>query len=368
MDLPLFIFIQIFMSAQLVEKILCIKGVTHRHVTPLLLHGCDIDHLKNFSEHEIGVLSRSNKWKHIYRTIQEYSPSQDTQRPQNYQTVLYGAADYPEALSTIPDPPALLYYRGTLTIDPLMSIAIVGTRKCTQYAREACGYFSRELSRLGFTIISGLAQGIDTEAHTTALHENTSTWAVIGSGFDHIFPKKNVQLSNEISRRGALITEYPRDTHALPHHFPMRNRIVAGLSRAIIVVEAPEKSGSLITARLGLEYNRDVMIVPGQIFQKGFKGSHALIQEGAKLVCSIDDVLEEFSEMTLVSTQQNTNHSLPKNTQKLLDIIKINPLTIDELILQTQQSISQIQSAITQLEKEKLIYQDQSLRYHSRDI
>lgn len=357
------------MFEHFVEYLLSLKTFTHRHAVPLLAEHRSIDSIQNLSAHHLAILTRYNKWQELYTHIQSYSANATTLDHDIPMTV-YADKNYPEGLLTIPDPPALLYFNGNSNIEYQKSIAIVGTRKCTSYALEACGYFSRELSKLGFTIISGLANGIDTKAHRSCLEASGRTCAVIGSGFNAIYPKNNTQLLRDIiEQSGVVFSEYSPKTSARTHHFPMRNRIVAGLSRAIIVVEAPEKSGSLITAKLGLDYNRDVLVVPGQIFQKGFKGSHALIQEGAMLIQTIDDVLEYFSELSFLSSHISEHHiKLDAISTQIVAQLQIEPVTIDELSMLINVSFSELQVKMSELEIKKIVYLDQSLRYHSCEV
>ncbi|NLV21896.1 MAG: DNA-protecting protein DprA, partial [Syntrophomonadaceae bacterium] len=176
--------------------------------------------------------------------------------------------DYPLWLGKIHDPPYLLYYRGELSSLNELSIAIVGSRRASSYGKIQSFRLSRELAAKGITIVSGMARGIDTEAHKGALEAGGQTIAVLGSGLDVIYPPENKQLYNEISQQGAVITEFPPHTHPEPGNFPMRNRVIAGLSRGVLVVEAQQRSGALITVDFALEQGRDVFAVPGPINSK----------------------------------------------------------------------------------------------------
>lgn len=200
---------------------------------------------------------------------------------------------YPARLLTIYDFPPLLYVRGELRADEAC-VAVVGSRAASTYGRYTAGRLSRELAMRGVTVVSGLARGIDTAAHQGTLAGKGRTIAVLGCGLDVTYPRENGELLEEIARRGAAITEYPFGTPPSATHFPARNRIISGLSLGVMVVEATEKSGSLITARLALEQGRDVFAVPGSIDAAGSRGTNRLIREGAKLVSSVDDILEEI--------------------------------------------------------------------------
>src|SRR3990167_7392208 len=207
-------------------------------------------------------------------------------------------SDYPLLLAQIPNPPFILYGTGRATLfDSQISFGVVGSRKPTSYGIQATELITETLARAGACIISGLALGIDAVAHRTAVEAGGATVAVLGSGIDDesLYPQSNRGLARRITESGGMvISEYPPGTPALKEHFPARNRIISGLSKGILVVEAQEKSGALITARFALEQNRDVFAVPGSIFSLSSKGTNALIQEGAKLVSCGEDILKEY--------------------------------------------------------------------------
>lgn len=201
---------------------------------------------------------------------------------------------YPKQLLEIPDPPAILYVSGETGFLSSPGLAIVGSRNATPQGVENARRFARALSDAGLTIISGLALGVDSAAHAGGLEGRGSTIAVLGTGIDIVYPRGNDSLANEISLRGALVSEFPLDTPPKASNFPRRNRLISGLARGCLVVEAAIDSGSLITARLAAEQGRDVFSIPGSIHSPLAKGCHALIKQGAKLVESAQDVLEEF--------------------------------------------------------------------------
>jgi DNA processing protein len=186
--------------------------------------------------------------------------------------------DYPKALKDVYDPPVVLYYRGTLLPEDENSFGVVGTRKITGYGEMITEKLTGDLVRLGFTIVSGLARGVDTIAHKTALSEGGRTIAVLGSGLNSIYPQQNISLAKQIEQNGAVVSEFPPDYPPMAENFPQRNRIISGLSKAILIPEAAEKSGSLITARLALEQGREVFAVPGPITSFQSKGTANLIK------------------------------------------------------------------------------------------
>jgi DNA processing protein len=209
--------------------------------------------------------------------------------------------NYPKLLKEIYAPPALLYIRGNLKPDNEFSLGIVGTRKLSSYGRQITPLITADLAQAGLVIVSGLAKGIDTLAHQATLKVKGHTVAVLGSGIDkkNIYPSINRRLAEEISQNGALVSEFPIGTQPSAQNFPQRNRIISGLSLGILVIEAPEKSGALITAKDALEQNRDIFAVPGHIFSPNSLGPHNLIKMGAKLVSQANDILEELNLSTL---------------------------------------------------------------------
>jgi len=200
---------------------------------------------------------------------------------------------FPAALLAIPDVPPVLWYRGALEAFRAPAVAVVGSRAASAVALETAARLGADLAALGITVVSGLARGVDSAAHRGALRSGR-TIAVLGSGVDQIYPHEHTTLAGEIAREGLVLSEYPPGTPPLAFHFPMRNRLISGLSRAVVVIEANEKSGSLITAACALEQGREVMAVPGNVLSGRNRGAHALIRDGAKIVECADDIVEEL--------------------------------------------------------------------------
>jgi DNA processing protein len=200
---------------------------------------------------------------------------------------------YPAALLAIPDMPPVLWYRGDLDACCAPAVAIVGSRAASAVALEIAARLGSDLAARGITVVSGLARGVDSSAHRGALRSGR-TVAVLGSGLDRIYPREHETLAGEIAQMGLVVSEYPPGTPPLAFHFPMRNRLISGLSSAVVVVEANHKSGSLITAACALEQGRDVMAVPGNVLSGRSRGGHALIRDGAKIVECVDDIVEEL--------------------------------------------------------------------------
>lgn len=259
--------------------------------------------------------------------------------------------DYPKNLSQIPDPPGVLYYRGKFTTEDEVAIAVVGARKFTPYGQQATEEIVAPLSRAKITIISGLALGIDTIAHRTALANGGRTIAVLGCGLDQIYPTVNVRLADKILlNQGAIISEFPLGTPAWKSNFPIRNRIIAGLSLGTVVIEAAQNSGSLLTATASLEYNREVFAVPGEIFSETSFGTNRLIQMGAKLICSHTDILEELS-LSERTGEIKARQIIPdtKEEETLLKLLK-QPLLVDGLILKSGLDTATVNSTLIEME------------------
>ncbi|REJ66344.1 MAG: DNA-protecting protein DprA [Planctomycetota bacterium] len=206
-------------------------------------------------------------------------------------------ASYPRMLRELADPPPMLFVRGHLSSADLLAVAIVGSRHCTPYGRAQARRLAAGLARAGLTVVSGLARGIDAEAHRGALEGGGRTLAILGGGLLKLFPPEHAELAAEVAQHGAVVSEFPPRMEPQPGYFPQRNRVISGLSLGTIVVEASERSGALITARHAYEQNREVFAVPGPVDSRASRGPHALIRDGARLVATVDDVLEELGPL-----------------------------------------------------------------------
>lgn len=271
---------------------------------------------------------------------------------------------YPCRLKDIPDPPPLLYVKGTLTDQDELAVAVVGTRRATLYGKEAATRLAGDLARHGVTVVSGLAKGIDTAAHRAALDALGRTIAVLGSGLDIIYPPENARLAAEIVERGALISVYPLGTQPEAGNFPPRNRIISGLSLGVVIVEAGESSGALITADYALEQGREVFAVPGNITSRMSRGTNRLIQQGAKPVMGVEDILEELN-LTMVPEQLAMRELLPENaTEKaLLQHLSQEPTHIDELCQASGLPVAEVSAALTMMELKGLVRQVGGMHY-----
>jgi DNA processing protein len=276
---------------------------------------------------------------------------------------------YPLKLLEIYDRPAFLYIQGKLTADDI-NIAVVGSRLASTYGKYTTERISRELAGLGLTIVSGMARGIDSAAHRGALAARGRTIAILGSGLDIIYPPENKKLFAAIIEQGAVISEFPLGTPPVAFNFPARNRIISGMSYGVVVVEAGEKSGSLITAKLALEQGREVFAVPGSIDSAHARGTNKLIKQGAKLIENIDDILEEilpqvekakaFKASSLPAQEEirtSVKAKLSKTDQEIINIVSGGCLHIDEIITATGLSPAEISSALMALELKGFITQ-----------
>lgn len=273
--------------------------------------------------------------------------------------ITYSDSDYPNLLRHIPDPPPVLYVYGSLRPDSL-NIAIVGSRNATPYGRTVTENLSGDLSRRGFTIVSGMARGIDSAAHAGTLAAGGKTIAVLGCGLGTIYPAENRKLFHRIAEDGAVISEFSYTTPPEAHHFPIRNRIISGLSLGTVVVEATHQSGSLITARLAAEQGREVFAVPGSVRSFKSMGTHSLIKQGAKLVEHADDIVEELNiaeEACPGHTGVASTVGLTPAEQKVLDKLSTYPIHIDKLVRELSLSAGEVSGLLLQLELKGLVTQ-----------
>ena len=264
--------------------------------------------------------------------------------------VTLGDPAYPNSLLETADPPLLLYAQGRIELLGADSIAIVGSRNATRQGLDNARSFAAQLSDAGFTVVSGLALGIDASAHEGGLEGAGSTVAVVGTGLDSAYPTRNRPLANRISEYGLLISEYSLGTPPLPAHFPQRNRIIAGLARATLVVEAAPQSGSLITARLANEAGRDVFAIPGSIHSPQSRGCHALIKQGAKLVESVADIIEELRPSAVPRARRQAAPASIAVHDPILEALGFDPLTLDALAERTGWAPAELNIRLLDLE------------------
>jgi len=277
--------------------------------------------------------------------------------------------EYPWNLKNIPDPPIVIYVKGNLKEEDKFSIAIVGSRRASFYGLASAERFAAELSCCGFTIVSGMARGIDTYAHKGAIKQGNRTIAVMGYGLKHIYPPENKELIEEIAGKGAVVSEFPMDAPPLRQNFPRRNRVISGLSLGVLVVEAARNSGALITADFALEQGREVFALPGKVDSRTSFGTNGLIKQGAKLVSCVDDVLEEFNLPAVKSNQPcepakeikyDSEKSQGLSCQEALllhNLVYDQPLALDEIVEQTNLNVASVLDVLLKLQMKKLVRQ-----------
>ncbi|MFH1245230.1 MAG: DNA-processing protein DprA [Candidatus Omnitrophota bacterium] len=285
-------------------------------------------------------------------------------------TISFQDADYPKNLKFIYHPPALLYIKGSILPDDSIALAIVGSRRATYYGLHNAEKLAFELASRGIVIVSGLARGIDSAAHRGALKAGGRTIAVLGSGLNRIYPAENAGLAEQISHHGAVISEFSPDSPPLRHNFPRRNRIISGLSLGVIVVEAAKRSGALLTANFALEQGREVFAFPGNIDSWTSCGTHGLIKQGAKLVESTEDIIEELEPLKSwpkIAAEEETRHCSGADNpseksmvftsaeEKEIYACLTTPLYIDELIQKTRFSYGKIMISILTMAQKKLV-------------
>lgn len=302
----------------------------------------------------IEKIRNKEKWLDIKQEISLIQKSQ-------IKIVTFNDPAYPPLLKNIHSFPLLLYVKGNLEEqDYKTPIAIVGMRKASYYGKTVTEELAENLACAGFTIISGMARGIDTSAHQGALKKGR-TIAVLGSGLNYIYPRENKKLSEKIAQNGVLISEFPMNTAPDKFNFPRRNRIISGMSLGVVVVEAEEKSGALITANLALEQGREVFAVPGKIDSVYSKGTHKLIQDGAKLVTNWKDIaselIHEIDWEIQGKTEEKPKADLKGDEEKIYTLLSTEPKQIEEIIKESQTSSSKVLSVLLSLELNGLVKQ-----------
>lgn len=282
------------------------------------------------------------------------------------QALTWDSPEYPSYLRQAPGAPPVLYVMGRITEADRWAVAVVGTRRLTSYGRQVTQELVSGLVQQGITIISGLARGIDGIAHQTTVKMGGRTIAVLGSGLDHIYPAEHRRLAQQIvdQQQGAIVSEYALGVQPEARNFPPRNRIISGLSAGVLVVEAGERSGALITAQFALEQNREIFAVPGYITSPASKGTNRLIQEGAKLVTSVQDILDELN-MSMVSERVAVQMALPESAEEALLLQKLSaePLHIDEISRLSGLPTATVSSTLTLMELKGMVLQVGGMNY-----
>ena len=267
-----------------------------------------------------------------------------------FSVITLAHADYPLLLAQIYDPPAILYYRGDLSVLSTPCVALVGSRKATEYGKNAALKFGSKLAESGVTVVSGMARGIDTWAHTGALQGGGPTVAVLGCGPDICYPPENIKLREKIVSCGILLSEFPPGTQPKPGHFPLRNRIISGLSQATVVVEAAEKSGALITADCALEHGREVFAVPGNVNSPYSRGCHRLLKEGAAMAENASDILIALGITVQEETAATGEQQLSAQQRRVMETLEYEPIHFDDICHRCGLSAPVLAATLVELE------------------
>ena len=294
---------------------------------------------------------------------------------QNVRLVLHGGDDYPEALSILgDDAPLVLYIKGKMGESDKVALAMVGSRNHSADGKVAAEQIAMELGRIGFTVVSGMARGIDTVAHRGCLAAGGRSIAVLGCGVDIAYPPENLGLMQRLAESGAVISEFAPGTPPMPENFPRRNRLISGLSLGVLVVEAALKSGSLITARYALEQGKEVFAVPGSIRSKSSQGTNELIKQGAKMVTSSEDIVAELApELKAYLEEQrqgasNVRASLTDDERAVCDRMSGQPMHVDEIVRTSGLPIARALALLLQLELKGVVKQSEGKKFHLVDV
>ncbi len=282
--------------------------------------------------------------------------------------VCFNDPDYPKNLATIHDPPPVLFVKGDLSVKDVISVAVVGSRSASYQGLSFTRRFCGDIARYGLTVVSGFAMGIDTAAHTGCIQAGGRTLAILGCGLDIDYPRQNRELRKKIVRQGAMLTEFPLGTQPESRNFPSRNRIISGISLGVVVVEAGKRSGSLITARLALEQNREVFAVPGSVTNYRSLGPNWLIKQGAKLVERAEDIVEELAPMLepplprrrpteSKSDGIKTRPPLTDQETRILDLLQGDPVLLDEMVRRLNMEVNELAVILSKLELKGLVKQ-----------
>ncbi|MDQ7093354.1 DNA-processing protein DprA [Desulfosporosinus sp. PR] len=339
-----------------------IKGVGSQHLRQLIAYFGSAVQAWEASPSAYSPLTPQGKWiNEVLRRKRMIDPDKiglDLHN-QGIKMITPHEANYPALLNELADAPPLLYYRGTLE-SSFEVLAIVGSRQATSYGKAAARRLGREVVLQGMVVVSGLARGIDTASHQGALDGEGVTWAFLGCGLDQVYPRENGRLAEQIVAKGALISEFPPGTPPLAANFPARNRLISGCARGVVVVEAAERSGAMITVDFALEQGREVFAVPGPIFSPLSRGPHNLLRQGAKIATEIEDICSEISispkaENRLASSldnQQLTKSQISENEDHQLVLQQLSdvPLHIDQLAVHSSLSVAALSLALLELQ------------------
>ncbi|MFP3953387.1 MAG: DNA-processing protein DprA [Candidatus Acetothermia bacterium] len=339
-----------------------IRGITPRRFHVLLNYFSDLSAVWNASESKLREIPSVKKFAaRLVEGRDDGAVNAEMRRCRELGIELIALEDdaYPETLRAIPKPPPLLYMKGQYRRGDRLAIGVVGTRKYTNYGKRMAEKLSGQLSRAGFTVVSGMARGIDTFSHQSTLNANGRTVAVMGTGFGVPYPRENVNLMRRIAANGAVFSEFPLDQGPSRWSFPQRNRVISGLSRGVLVVEAPARSGALITAHDALNQGREVFAVPGDARKETMRGTHGLIKDGAKLVEDVADVVEEFNDLQLRLPLEkggvDKRPDLTDEQKEVYEVLGDEPIPFNEVLGRVDFPPGRLSHIIFQLEIDDLV-------------
>lgn len=328
-----------------------------------------LEHAWKAPAHELKTTLDERSLASLIKRRQEIDPDQEMAKIERagVQVITRQCAAYPSLLAEIPVPPPVLYVKGTLSQDDAVAISIVGTRRLTSYGREITKRLASELAQAGVVIVSGLARGIDGVAHEAALAASGRTIAVLGSGVNVIYPPEHRNLAGRIVESGALVSDFPPDRGADAPNFPARNRIIAGMTLGTIVVEAPARSGALITTDFAVDYGREVFVVPGSVMSGASEGCHRLLRAGARLVTCAADVLDDLN-LGVPHSDQAVQQSLPmdEDERRLLALLTSEPRHIDDVADAAGRPVGQVAAVLLTLELKGLVHNAGAQHYARR--
>jgi DNA processing protein len=351
-----------------VQQILSLTPATFRRLLALCDTPESLLHMSSDLQFRFGISAANRQQLEKQLAMPHHGGVDDELSRANAEVMCLHDDDYPALLKEIHDPPPILYFRGRRELLSQLSFAVVGSRRPSRMGRSDAHAFASALGQAGFTTVSGMALGVDAGAHIGALTTPSSTIAVLGTGVDQCYPRSNAALYQQIGLEGLLLSEFPLGSPPLRHQFPRRNRIISGLSLGVLVVEAAIHSGSLITARQALEQNREVFAIPGSIHNPASRGCNALIKQGAKLVETLADIVEEFSEWAGRDViEPPVGQAVePGVVSQVYDALGYEPQSVDELLKHCGQSVDVVLAELSQLEVEGWVEQQRGGWQRSR--
>lgn len=347
-----------------------VHGVGPARLRHLLTYFGDLETAWHADPHDLSEAGlSSDSAQHLFRLRKQIQPDNLLEQVHRLGAWVTTLADdtYPQLLKETEGCPAVLYVKGTWTSQDQLAVAVVGTRKASNYGAEMTRRLVAGMVQAGVTIVSGLAHGIDIAAHQETLKSGGRTIAVLGCGIDVAYPSEHRQEMAKIVEHGAILTEFPPGTQPMPTHFPTRNRIISGLSLGVLVVEAPEKSGALQTASFAGEQGRDVFAVPGNVTSPNSVGTNLLIQDGAKLVMKADDILKELNLLQRSAETRQVVKRLSPETPleaRILDLLSTQTMHVDELSRECQLSIQEINALLALMELKGMVFQTAPMTYN----